>query len=176
MENPTITFPLWSTNGPRPSNILPDCGTSNLHASAPFSAVVCGPLLGEGGALRRSSVSCSRLSIWLHAWIQNNRRRWIVSSRVCSSHSDSSSSSPAPVRDKRDAIWSKSVDSDGVGFRPCRCLISCKLWSECAVITRQKLFTDVYLTPEIFLLFVLFDLELSSFCRIHSFCWSFRVE
>lgn len=45
-----VTFPLWSSNGPRPLGMLGG-GASNLHVPASFSGVVCGLLLGEGGAL-----------------------------------------------------------------------------------------------------------------------------
>lgn len=134
-----ITFPLWSTNGPRPLNILGGDGASNFHGSDSFSRVVCGLLSGEGGALRRSSVSCSRLSNWLHAWIQSNWRRRINNSRTCSSDSDSSSSSRSPVLGKKDKMESKSVDSDGVCFCPCRFLISCDDLSGFLVVTRQSL-------------------------------------
>ena len=41
---------------------------------------------------------------------------------------------------------------------------------------RRKIWTDVNLTPEFFLLFVLVDLELSLLCEVRDFCRPFGVE
>ena len=44
------------------------------------------------------------------------------------------------------------------------------------MVVRQRISTNVYLTPEFFLLFVPIDLELSLFREIRNFYCSFGVE